>query len=367
MQIYPIKVLFVATEFAPGMIPFASSIINILNTDSHYEVYAIVVNSGKYNYIDKITIANKKIYYIEYPKSKLIKLLYKFYPHKIIQCLHKIEKKIHPDIIHFLTGDFSIAPYLFFKKSNKKLYYTIHDLHPHETEKKPLLSSLFDKYTILGNSINRNKITNLTTCSVSQYNELKELYPQKNIVLSNFPSLVTEQIAKGKEEVHELKGIDDYILFFGASDRYKGIDLLIDVYNELDIQNQHKLVIAGKGENYQSITNFTNIIRINRFIKDEEINNLFQKAAIIVYPYRSATMSGVLSIAYYFKKKVVLSDIPFFYQYACENSFFFKNGDKLSLKESIISALSAPTSKEDNYQRFYNPKSIIQQLTKFYV
>ena len=361
------KVLFVATEFAPGMIPFASSIINILSTDSRYEVYAIVINSGKYNYIDKIAIANEKIYYIEYPKSKLTKLLYKFYPHRIIQCLHQIEKKINPDIIHFLTGDFSIAPYLFFKRSNKKLYYTVHDLHPHETEKKPLLSSLFDKYTILGNSINRNKISNLTTCSVSQYNELKELYPQKNIVLSNFPSLVTEQIAKGKEEVHELKGIDNYILFFGASDRYKGIDLLIDVYNELDIQSQHKLVIAGKGENYQSMTNSTNIIRINRFIKDEEISNLFQKAAIIVYPYRSATMSGVLSIAYYFKKKVVLSDIPFFYQYACENSFFFKNGDKPSLKESIISALLTPTSKEDNYHRFYNPKSIIQQLTKFYV
>ena len=31
MKIYPIKVLFVATEFAPGMIPFASSIINILS------------------------------------------------------------------------------------------------------------------------------------------------------------------------------------------------------------------------------------------------------------------------------------------------------------------------------------------------
>lgn len=45
-----IKVLFVATEFAPGMIPFASSIINTLAKDPKFEVYALVVNSGDYTY-----------------------------------------------------------------------------------------------------------------------------------------------------------------------------------------------------------------------------------------------------------------------------------------------------------------------------
>lgn len=361
------RIIFIATEFAPGMIPFASSIINTLNTDPRFDVYAIVVNSGKYSYKGKIIIPEEKICYIEYPTSKSIKLLYKFYPYKIIQTIQKFKKEIHPHAIHLLTGEFSLAPYFFFKKSNDNLYYTVHDLHPHETEKKSLLASLFDKYTILGNKLNRNKISNLTTCSISQYNELKELYPKKNIVLFNFPSLVTEQIANGKEEVSELKGINDYILFFGSSDRYKGIDLLIDVYEKSSIQKQHKLVIAGKGENYQSMMSSANIIRINRFIKDEEIYNLFLKAAVIVYPYRSATMSGVLSIAYYFNKKVILSDIPFFQQYACENSFFFKNGDKSSLQESIITALATPINKENNYNKFYNPETIIQQLTKFYV
>lgn len=367
MQIYPIKVLFVATEFAPGMIPFASSIINILNTDSRYEVYAIVVNSRNYTYKDKITIPDEKITYIEYPSSKLIKLLYKLYPRKIIQTIYQTDKRLNPDVIHFLTGDFSLAPYLLFKKSNKKLYYTVHDLHPHETEKKKLLVSLFYKYITLGNKINRNKIFNLTTCSVSQYNELKTLYPQKNIALTNFPSLITKQIAEGKENVSELKDVSNYILFFGSSDKYKGIDLLIDVYKKSSIKSQYKLVIAGKGKDYRPTTNTENIIHINRFIKDEEINNLFQKAAIVIYPYRSATMSGVLSIAYYFNKKVVLSNIPFFQQYACENSFFFKNGDKKSLEKSIITALTAEGNKGNNYNKFYNSKTIIQKLTDFYI
>ena len=34
-----------------------------------------------------------------------------------------------------------------------------------------------------------------------------------------------------------------------------------------------------------------------RFIEDEEVAYLFKKAKFIVYPYRSATMSGVLSLA----------------------------------------------------------------------
>lgn len=78
-------------------------------------------------------------------------------------------------------------------------------------------------------------------------------------------------------------------------------------------------------------------------------------------------MSGVLSIAYYFNKKVVLSNIPFFQQYACENSFFFKNGDKKSLEKSIITALTAEGNKGNNYNKFYNSKTIIQKLTDFYI
>lgn len=44
------KVLFIASEFAPGMIPFASTIIKALCKDGRFDVYAIVVNSGRKTY-----------------------------------------------------------------------------------------------------------------------------------------------------------------------------------------------------------------------------------------------------------------------------------------------------------------------------
>ena len=92
--------------------------------------------------------------------------------------------------------------------------------------------------------------------------------------------------------------VKEYILFFGTVDKYKGVDLLVDAYCNLTCKSL-KLVIAGRGFDIE--THNENIIRINRFIEDEEVAYLFKKAKFIVYPYRSATMSGVLSLAYYFK------------------------------------------------------------------
>jgi len=359
------RIIFIATEFAPGMIPFASSIINTLNTDPRFDVYAIVVNSGKYSYKGKIIIPEEKICYIEYPTSKSIKLLYKFYPYKIIQTIQKFKKEIHPHAIHLLTGEFSLAPYFFFKKSNDNLYYTVHDLHPHEIEKNSLFSIL-RRYIVIGNKILRNKIPNLTTCSIHQYEELKGIYPQKNIVFSHFPSLITPQISGGMQVVPELINISNYILFIGNINRYKGVDFLINTLKGSDILKKHKLVIAGKGGHYDNLIDTQNIIRINRFINDEEIKDLFSKSCLVIYPYRSATMSGVLSLAYYFNKKVVMTDIPFFREYSCKNSFYFKKEDPKDLEENILKALSSKSEEVNTYLKFYDPQMIINDLYKLY-
>ena len=72
------KVLFVASEFAPGMIPFASTIIKTLGNDERFDVYAVVVNSGRKSYAAALEgMAKGHLAQIEYPSSKILKLLYK--------------------------------------------------------------------------------------------------------------------------------------------------------------------------------------------------------------------------------------------------------------------------------------------------
>ena len=98
------KILFIASEFAPGMIPFASTIITTLNRDERFDVYALVVNSGNKSYAVTLGDMSKE---------------------------------------HLLTGDFALSLYLSFRKLKDNWYYTVHDLHPHEVNSRKLTDVLF--------------------------------------------------------------------------------------------------------------------------------------------------------------------------------------------------------------------------------
>lgn len=366
------KVLFVASEFASGMIPFASKIITTLSKNINYEVYAIVVNSGNKSYNTLLSdVDPNHLITIEYPQNKFFKLIYKFYPYTIIKTINRFDKLYNPDIIHFLTGDFTLAPYYLIKKPKNNVYYTVHDLYSHEVRYTSLINCFLHKYVVWGYKLLRDRIENLTTSSVAQFEELKRLYPNKHVSFTHFPSLLTRQIQNGNKQVGELVDDDKYILFFGTVDEYKGVDLLINAYKKSTLYNKNKLVIAGKGLPYDDlIAGSTNIIRINRFIEDSEIKDLFTKAALVVYPYRSATMSGVLSIAYYFNKIVLLSSIPFFIDNATSNSVFFEVGNIVDLQKKIEALLTMKMelSNDHNcYKKIYSDDTLIFDYNKLYL
>ena len=357
------KVLFVASEFAPGMIPFAATIINTMANCHELEVHCLCVNSGKCTYKGLIRATANPVF-VEYPQSKLKKLYYKFWPVSIIKALNRLRHEIKPDVVHFLTGDFTLANYAHLHKS-PSFYYTVHDLHPHEVNKDNFFQRMFHKYIMSSNERMHRRIDNLTTSSLSQIEELRQLYPTKNIQFTHFPTLVTEKIAYGKMGVKELNEIQHYILFFGNVDVYKGVDLLVKAFTKSGIKEKCKLVIAGRG--YLKIQSNDNIVRIDRFIEDEELGELFKNARFVVYPYRSVTMSGVLSLAFYFHKRVLLSNIPFFKENACELTSFFKNGDIGDLEKMLDCLLDKEKMAFDNcYDRIYSRAVLIRDYLKLY-
>lgn len=107
------RILLIATEYAPGMIPYASSIINALSKSSDFEIYAVVVNSEACSYCNNLGEL-QNIEYIEYPHSKFFKLIYKIYPARVIRKIKKIAKARNIDAIHLLTGDFSFIFFTFY-------------------------------------------------------------------------------------------------------------------------------------------------------------------------------------------------------------------------------------------------------------
>jgi glycosyltransferase involved in cell wall biosynthesis len=108
------------------------------------------------------------------------------------------------------------------------------------------------------------------------------------------------------------------LLFFGYVRKYKGLDILIEAFPKILSQNpDSKLLIVG--EFYDDPKQYFDLIKkfniepyvrmINQFVANEEVAKYYQVSDLVILPYRSATQSGILNVAYGFYKPVVVTDI----------------------------------------------------------
>ncbi len=105
------------------------------------------------------------------------------------------------------------------------------------------------------------------------------------------------------------------LLFFGFIRDYKGLDLLIEAFNKLD--NSYNLIIAGESygsfEKYRAMINRSplkdNIFTFNDYIPDNQVPTFFSAADVCILPYKSATQSGITSIAYHFEVPIIATDV----------------------------------------------------------
>lgn len=106
---------------------------------------------------------------------------------------------------------------------------------------------------------------------------------------------------------------DNYILFFGALRINKGLDLLLEAFDQIkDKIPDWKVIIAGRGDiakfNYIKKNN-SRVDIINRYIDDAEAAELFSNAGIVVLPYRHGSQSGILALAAAFYSPVVVTKV----------------------------------------------------------
>jgi glycosyltransferase involved in cell wall biosynthesis len=361
------KILYVCSEFYAGMMPFGSTIVNAMQNTEH-EIFAIFVCSPQCDY-KKAVIGynNKNFIFIDTPMDKLRRGYFRLFGFPIIKAIKKICKENKIDAIHLLTEDSSLASSIKSINNKSKIFYTVHDLKQHESKPKNFIKKIVNYLLVESRSKHLIKnIDNLVTCSKEQYSELINIYKQKKVYYHNFPSLVTTSIINGKKLVPELENINNYILFFGRIELYKGIHILYDEYCKNNSLQSKPLVIAGSGGIYfqRKENQENNIIFINRYIEDEELNDLFQNAYCVIYPYISATQSGVLSLAYHYNKPVIVSNVPFFKDCLIEGKtgYIFDVNKPHTLGEEF--------SKLENFQNqqsnYYSTNTLRKQLDKIY-
>jgi glycosyltransferase involved in cell wall biosynthesis len=224
----------------------------------------------------------------------------------------KIEKT-KPDVLIMRYWMTYFAPSLgtvagYFTKRGYKVVSILDNVIPHERRffDKPLT-----KWFLKRNS-------GFMVMSESVRDDLLALHSDARFILqphplyNHFGEKINKQLAIEQLELDPQKKT---LLFFGLIREYKGLDLLIAALSLLD--ESYQLVIAGEcygdfGKYRQAIDCSPARSRIkvlNRYIDDDEVPRLFSAADLLVTPYRSATQSGVIPVAYHFDLPVLATDV----------------------------------------------------------
>jgi glycosyltransferase involved in cell wall biosynthesis len=135
------------------------------------------------------------------------------------------------------------------------------------------------------------------------------------------------------------------VLCFGLMRPYKGIDLLLDAWRGIDdaelwIAGMPKFDIAPLRRAAPANVRF-----VPRFIGDTELPAYFQRADLVVLPYREIDQSGVLFTALAFGVPLLLSDVGGFPEIAATGAArTFPAGEAPALHAALRELLSDPAA-----------------------
>lgn len=139
------------------------------------------------------------------------------------------------------------------------------------------------------------------------------------------------------------------LLFFGRIWDYKGLKYLIEAEPLISAEcPEVKIVIAGEGDDFEKyrrqMVNKDRFVVHNEWISDQQRAELFRQSAIIVLPYTDATQSGVVPVAYNFKKPVVATDVGALSDAVMhtQTGLLVPERDPMSLAKAIIQLLKNP-------------------------
>lgn len=158
--------------------------------------------------------------------------------------------------------------------------------------------------------------------SASVKQEIEAMFPGKPVYQTSVPiydcyqmeSALTKEGARTRLGIHS----SHVLLFFGYIREYKGLDVLLTAMPSIirDTPDAHLLIV---GESYEPIQKYESLIDelgirdhvtlVNRFVANEEVGQYYAAADVVILPYRTATQSGILNIAYGFDLPVIVTGV----------------------------------------------------------
>jgi alpha-maltose-1-phosphate synthase len=292
------KILLVSLYGRGGMAHYTSQIANALSYGN--EITIIVPTHIEKKYFH----GNISLKLIKAPYSLVGSALQSINIFELRSMINYIDD-YNPDVIHFVNDHPWNNLILLKFKYKYKMVLTCHDPNPHLGERNKFILKLFKLST-------SHQLTRVDRIIVHGNNMVEELKKQ------NISSKKIDVVPHGDYQFFtnyspSIDETDNSILFFGRIKPYKGIEYLIQAEPLISkVLTEYKIVIAGEGD----ISKYSKYIEndgkfeiINRYIDDFEVSLLFNKCKIVVLPYIDASQSGIVPIAYAFKKPVVATNV----------------------------------------------------------
>ena len=280
--------------------------------------------------------------------SPLVNHPYLSYITRVINCIliffmsWRLNKRKYDYVI--LVGRHTATHFVYYHKFiNTTILTCLHEVCDRDTPdyNRPnfLLKYLFRK---------RKKIV------VHSQNTLNKIlkYPNCNsntIYKINFGLFETWRYCSRTQELEALLG-DDYILFIGGIDDYKGLDVLCKTIKLLRSKGSNtEFVIAGRGHAtcMDELSKITGVTIINRFLTNKEFATLVYHSHAVICPYKRMSQSGIPQSVFVFTKPVIASDLKGFEEIVKDtvSGIICKSEDIASFADAIISIYKLETYK----------------------
>lgn len=292
------KILLVSLYGRNGMTHYTSQIANALSAGN--EVVVLAPKHIEKKYFHK----NVNFKLINAPYSLVKSVLQSINIFELKSMINYI-RDYKPDVIHFVNEHPWNNLIILKFKSDYKMVLTCHDPTLHPGERNPTISKLFKLSTLC-------QLKNVDSIIVHG-NIMAEELKKQNISSKKIDVIPHGDYQFFTECSPSSNDPDNSILFFGRIKLYKGIEYLIQAEPLISqVLTNYKIIIAGEGD----LSKYSNHIEhnerfeiINRYIDDSEVSYFFTKCKVVVLPYIEASQSGIVPIAYAFKKPVIATSV----------------------------------------------------------
>lgn len=196
----------------------------------------------------------------------------------------------HASIIHFIWPPARQEKLLYLLPLKRVL--TVHDPFPHSSglravseNNRKMAFSMCQRFILLNEAMRKDFLI--------KYNLPESIVIQNKMGEFDFLKLLSSP--KSTEE-------KTTILYFGQIQSHKGIEYLMEAMTCVHSRYPNiKLIVAGKGAFYFDIEPYLELDYIeirNRYIPIEELAELLGNSIFVVCPYKDATQSGVVQMAF---------------------------------------------------------------------